>query len=215
MADADFDDELLNDLLVLSTLPIETLTKLGDEIEAHAAFIPVPGLVVSYFKEKGDALAVSKLTANLDPDSVDESIEWVLALREADEVVRAQWTDDAVANLRQNLPALIRKSPAMVRTRKANALRIATGNEINGLQFICDARPVYNEKRDAIDGYIALATMKIIFERPNTQDDVIEFVLSPDEIDSLIEAAQSAKAKLSVLDATFSKFLSNGNGEST
>ena len=100
MADADFDDELLNDLLVLSTLPIETLTKLGDEIEAHPAFIPVPGLVVSYFKEKGDALAVSKLTANLDPDSVEESIEWVLALREADEVVRAQWTDDAVANRR-------------------------------------------------------------------------------------------------------------------
>ena len=85
-----------------------------------------------------------------------------------------------------------------------------TGNEIMGVMFVCDARPVYNENRDDIDGYVPLATMKILYQRQNADSEEIEFVMTPEEIDLLIERAQQARDKIQVLNRKLGGWLPNG-----
>ena len=94
--------------------------------------------------------------------------------------------------------------------QKAKRLQVVLGNEVEGIAFICDARPVYNEARDDIDGMIPLTTMKIVYERQNGVTEEIEFVLTADELDDLITRAKKAQDDLKLLRRKTAEWLPGG-----
>lgn len=202
--------QLFNDLLVLSRLSSEKVKALGDRLEQHSGFLSVERLAVEAFPESEEAGAVERLVLGLSPSAIQPLIEMVEQWRNSDERAKGLMTDERFLSLREKLPLLVRRSPAITRTRKAGALQTVTGNEIMGVMFVCDARPVYNERRDDIDGYVPLATMKILYQRQNADSEEIEFVLTPEEIDLLIERAQQARGKIQVLNRKMGEWLPNG-----
>lgn len=211
------DDEsrqLLSDLLVLSTIPQEIVSSISNELHADKQFVSLGKLIAKHISVPEAGNAIARITANLDVDSVPVVLEMVRTWREAIED-ESLLTDDKYALLKQNLELLVQQSTEGVlrRTQKAAALMTATGNEVTGLSFVCDARPVYNDARSEIEGYVPLTTMRIYFDRPNEESDAIEFVLTPEEVDALIERATQARSKLKVMQTTFSKWIANGTGE--
>lgn len=201
--------QLLADLLVLSSLPPETVKVLGDQLEQNPGFLSFEQLALDAFPERDEALAVERLIAGLIPNSIQQLIGMVEQWRDSDERAKEVMTDERFASLQVNLPLLVRKSPAIARTRKAVALQTVTGNELVGVMFVCDARPVYNNTRDDIDGYVPLATMKIVYQRQNADTEEIEFVMTPKEIDGLIQRAEQARDKIQVLNEKMNGWLPN------
>ncbi len=214
MQNDDESRQLLSDLLVLSSVPHELISAISTELKGKAPFVSLDKLVAKHVAVPEANSAVARLIANLDVESVPVVTEMVQAWRESLEDENPL-NDDGFELLKQNLESLIQPATAGVigRTQKAAALMTATGNEVTGLSFICDARPVYNDARTEIEGYIPLATMKIYFERPNDESDAIEFVLTPGELDAVIERATQARAKINLMQKTFSAWIPNGTGE--
>lgn len=202
--------QLLADLHVLSQLPSDSVKQLGDRLEQHQGFVSVDSLSTETFADRAIAMAISRLLQSLIPDSLSQVVGMVEYWRQSDETARQLMSEEQFKTLKQNLSLLIRDSPALIRTRKAVGLQTVTGNELMGVMFVCDARPVYNSTRDDIDGYVPLATMKLVYERQNSDREEIELVLSPEELDLLIDRANQAKQKLLVLNAKMSALLPNG-----
>jgi len=202
--------QLLADLIVLSQLPSESVKQLGDRLEQHSGFVSVENLSTETFGDSEAAAAISRLLQGLVPASLSHVTAMVEYWRQSDGDAGKSMPDSQFATLKENLLLLVRHSPALMRTRKAVGLQRVTGNELMGVMFICDARPVYNNARDDIDGYVALATMKLVFQRQNSDTEEIELVLTPDEIDLLIDRAQKAKQKIDVMNTKLTSCLPNG-----
>ncbi len=190
--------QLFSDLLRLSDLSTEAVRTLADRLEQHEGFVSTSRAAEETF-EQSDAAAVVRLLDNLNPDGLEVLLETLTRWRTNEDAEAEVMSDEQFERLRANLPALIRYYPAVFRTRKANALQTATGNELMGMMFVCDARPIYNRSRDDIEGYVPLATAKLQYQKQDTTVEQIEFVMTPEELDILILSAEQAKRKLSVL----------------
>ena len=215
---SDQDDEsqqLISDLFVLSSIPHEFIVPIAKDLGDAKPFVALGKLINKHLGVPEATEAVARLVANIDVESLPTIIEMVQSWREANVGDQETLTEDGFNLLQKNLAVLITPSTAGVirKTSKATSLLIATGNELTGLTFICDARPVYNEERTDIEGYVPLATMKIFFNRPNEQQDVVELTMTPKEIDAIIERATQAREKLNIMQRKFSGWLANGTGE--
>jgi len=178
-------------------------------VEQHAGFLSIKDVVSEFVGDPHKREAIENLVSGLVPKAVEQVLNMVGQSRDSDKRAKALMTDERFETLKTNLPLLVRQSPALARTQKAGALQTVTGNELMGVMFVCDARPVYNKSRDDIDGYVPLATMKIIYQRQNADTEEIEFVMTPEEIDLLIQRAEQARDKIKVLNAKMSALLPN------
>jgi len=215
---SDQDDEsqqLLSDLLVLSAIPHEYIAPIAKDIADSRPYVALGKVIDKHLGVPEATEAVARLVANIDQESLPTIFEMVESWRQEAEDSQESLSDDGLEQLKKNLAALISSSTEEVirKTNKATALLTATGNEVIGLTFICDARPVYNDDKTDIEGYVPLATMRIYYNRPNEQQDVIEFTMTPAEVDAFIERATQAREKLNVMQRKMSGWLANGTGE--
>lgn len=206
----DESQQLLSALVVLSKLPIAKVRELGDRLESHPGFLSVRDLTVHAFPATDQSDAVEHLIMTLIPESLPHVVSMVTYWRQTDDASKEVMTEADFDNLKDNLPLLVRSSAALTRSRKAVGLQTVTGNEIMEIMFVCDARPVYNNPRNEIEGYVPLATMKILYQRQNAATEEIEFVVTPLELDLLIDIAQNAKKKIGVLNAKMTPWIPNG-----
>lgn len=214
----DQDDEsqqLLNDLLVLSAIPHDYIALIVKDIAESKPYVALGKVVNKHLGVPEATEAVARLVANIDHESLPTIFEMVESWRQKFESGQEALSEEALEQLKKNLENLISSATEDVirKTNKATALLTATGNEVTGLTFICDARPVYNDDKTDIEGYVPLATMRIYYNRPNEQQDVIEFTMTPAEVDTFIERATQAREKLNVMQRKMSGWLANGTGE--
>jgi hypothetical protein len=207
--------QLLRDLLVLASVPHALVTAIAKDLGGPKQFVSLAKAIGQHLQIPEATTAVARLVSNIEVESVPALTQMVQTWLDAFEGEQKPLTDESFELLKQNLNVLVNPTTAAViqKTKKATALLTATGNEVTGLTFICDARPVYNEERTDIEGYVPLATMKLYFSRPNEQQDVIELTMSPEEIDAVVDRAQKAREKLNVMQRKFSAWLANGTGE--
>ena len=207
--------QLLDDLLVLSAIPHEYIAPIAKDLAESRPYVALGKVINRHLGVPEATEAVARLVANIDHESLPTIFELVDTWRQEAEVSQEALSDESFEQLKQNLVALISSSTEDVirKTNKATALLTATGNEVTGLAFICDARPVYNDDKTDIEGYVPLATMRIYYSRPNEQQDVVEFTMTPAEVDTFIERATQAREKLNVMQRKMSGWLANGTGE--
>ncbi|MBL8888648.1 MAG: hypothetical protein JNL67_01635 [Planctomycetaceae bacterium] len=207
--------QLLRDLLMLASVPHDTIVAIANDLGRAPQFVALEKLIGQHIDDAALMAAVAKLVSNINMGSVPTITQMVQTWRESFASDKKPLSEEGFDLLKKNLEALATPAIEEVirKTRKATALLTATGNEVTGLTFICDARPVYNEERTDIEGYVPLATMKVYFDRPNEQQDVIEFTMTPVEVDAIIDRAMKAREKLNVMQNKFSGWLPNGTGE--
>jgi len=212
----DQDDEsqqLLRDLLALSAMPNETMVLLASELQGEKSFVSLQALLNKYISNREANEAIARLITNLDVDAIPLATQWVQTWRESFDEDKKPLSDEDFELFTRNLSTLLQPSTIAVirRTQKAASLLLATGNQITGLAFICDVRPVYNEDKSDIEGFVPLTTMKLYFDRPNAEKEAVEVVLTADQLDEVFERVAGAREKLSIMQNKFSAWLPNGN----
>jgi hypothetical protein len=208
--------QMLDDLRIVATIPEATLNQLANALETQTGFLTADTcaeLVAELVPDETQGEATFNAIQNLRPEAMEQLITVIGNWRNESDENRKLLSEAEYANIQACLPVLIRDYPALNRMQKAQRLMTVLGNEIKGIGFICDARPVYNQAHDEIEGIVPLTTFKIIYERQNLDTDEIEFVLSETDLDQMIEQANEAKKKLSVLKHRVSSWLPDSNVE--
>jgi hypothetical protein len=206
--EADF-RQLLTDIKRLSEVSEQQITELSAALHSAPEFYLIERIIAGNIDDEKQANSVLRLVENINPDSLQYLTgmikSWRKSLREPDSYM----TEEELEAVSSALNKLIRNSPAITRVKKAQVLKTVTGNEVFGVMFVCDARPVYNEARDDIEGYLPVTTMKIVYQRQNGDSEEIEFALMPNEIDLFIDRATQAREKVKVLNAKLNQLLPN------
>ncbi len=204
---------MLEDLRTVAAIPEETLKQLSETLMSQSGFLSQEAcadLIGSILRDETQGAAVFVTVWNLPEESLPKLISEISDWRNASEENGKDLPDAEFSNLRSQLTILVRDYPAVNRMQKAQRLMNVLGNEVKGIGFICDARPVYNKAHDEIEGLVPLTTFKIIYERQNLDTEEIEFVLTESGLDHLIEQANEAKKKLSVLSSRVNTWLPGG-----
>jgi len=205
--------QFLGDLLILASIPNESISDFATRLEGQKSFFQFKPFLREHIPSADAADAIGRLVINLEPESLPAVEDMLDSWRK--ELNDPQLLDDqSLEMLKQKLETLTQPTIRSIvrRLRKANDLMTATGNGITALTFICDARPVYNDDRTDINGFVPLATMKLFYDDPNGEQEVLELTMTPDDLDSIIERATNAREKLNVMQKKFSEFLPNGTG---
>ncbi len=205
--------QMIEDLSAVAKIPAESIELLSQQLEQQSGFLTdesLMGLVSGCIADDAGATAAFNALQNLRPDAPDQILETVQAWRRANERNTQRFPDELFAALKQTLPRLVREYPALSRMQKADRLRNMLGDELKGVAFICDARPVYNDSRDRIEGMIPLTTMKLVYERQNLATEEIEVTVTPDQLRNLISEAQKAEKKLGTLRESIAEWIQGG-----
>lgn len=202
--------QMIRDLRTVASIESGCIEELAETLLAEDRFFSgdeLGQLVAEHIPDQKQASAAASAIQNLRPGLVDTAISMINTWREVNASNRDRFTDEALASLRNNLSILIREYPAVTRMRKASRLRSILGNELERVELICDARPVFDEDRQRIEGLLALTTLKLLYERQNGMTDEIEIVLTSTQLDDLIAKAQKAQQKLRVMEQSFDQWI--------
>lgn len=205
--------EMIADLATIASTPEASLMRLSEQLQAQSGFLSHSRLVKLITECVEDELqgdAVNRTLQNLQPESLDQVLGAINEWRQVDDQSRELFPDDLFANLVDRLPVLLQEYPALHRGIKAAGLRNIIGNELYDATFICDARPVYNDDRDQIEGMIPVTTMRLVYEQQNEEMQEIEMALTAGELRALIERAEKAETKLKTLQRSIAGWLPAG-----
>lgn len=206
--EADF-RQLLSDIKRLSGVPEQQINQLSAALHSASDFYLIEKVIAENIDDEKQANAVSRLVENIIPESLQYLAGMIKSWRKSLGEPDSYMTEEELEAVSVALNKLIRNSPALTRVKKAQVLKTVTGNEVFGVMFVCDARPVYNDARDDIDGYLPVTTMKIVYQRQNGDNEEIEFALMPNEVDLFIDRATKAREKVKVLNAKLNQLLPN------
>ncbi len=159
----------------------------------------VENLAKQFFDDDATAESVARTIQNLQPESKQKILSLVERWRQVSNERMQLLPDAEFAALQRNLDSLLQDYPGLALMRKAQRLLRDTGNEIEDLIFICDLRPVFDKPQERVEGFVALANLRIRYTRQSGQRDAFEIALTEDELSTLVEQGQKALHKLKVL----------------
>jgi len=159
----------------------------------------VENLTKQFFDDNATAESVGRTIQNLRPEDRQKILTLVDRWRQVSDERREFLPDAEFASLKQNLDSLLQDYPGLELMRKAQRLLRDTGNEIEDLIFICDLRPVFDKPQEQVEGFVALANLRIRYTRQSGQRDAFEIALTEEELSTLVEQGQKALNKLKVL----------------
>lgn len=202
--------QMIQDLHNVARIPAERIDQLAEALQAEQGFLDEGKFARIVAEQVGDVTqtnAAIRAIQNLRPQILTQALEIINSWRELDSSNKEQFPDEAFAALREKLPLLVREYPALSRMRKANRLRVVLGNHLTRAEFICDARPVFDQDRRQIEGLLALTTMKLSYQRQNNTTEEVEILINGQQLNDLIHKAEKAREKLRVLEASFAEWV--------
>lgn len=208
---------MVDDLLVIAQIPVEQIDAIATAVEAEVGFLgkaKLLQLLKGVVDNESHASSVVAALYNLLPRRLEQIVETLGEWRRADPKNEETLSDEAFADLKAKLPRLIRDYPVLSRSRKTRRLRSILGNAVQGIEIICDARPVYNAARDSIEGLIPLTTMKIEYESQDEETHEVEVMLTREDVNELANKVKKAQQKLDVLDCSIEEWIPNGLADS-
>ena len=209
--------QMIDDLHAISQIPEGQIEAIAGVVEAAVGFLgegQLARLVRTVIDDEQLASSVVSALYNLQPQRLGQVIEVLGEWRRADQRNADKFPDRAIADLEAKLPRLIRDYPALSRSRKASRLRSILGDALQGVELICDARPVFNNDRDTIEGLIPFTTMKIIYEGQDEETREVEVTLTSDALDDLAGKVRKAQQKLDVLNRSIAGWIPDGLADS-
>ncbi len=205
--------EMVDDLLAVSQIPGERIDKLCLALGSAPGFLDhdrLAQVVQEIVPDERLASSTVSTIENLRRETVDKAVRALRRWREARSENAVKFPEEALASLEGKLPRLIHACPALERYRKARRLAGITGSTAEGIEVICDLRPVFNENRDRVEGLIPITTLKVVYEGQDGESRSLEVLLSPEMLDTLVKKAQTAQHKLKVLGESASEWIPDG-----
>lgn len=204
---------MIADLAVLADCNISNLAAFAQELSSRSGFVDelaLSQMASKSFPEAGAAEGVAKLVYSLSSFNLDYLLSVIDNWHSAREPDDQAFTDEQLERIRERLRTIVKSYPAIDRYRKAEQLSIATGRPLSGVRFICDARPLFDDPRERIEGFTLVTTMTIDYLVPAEKEESIEFILSEADLDSLAQEIAMAKQKLNALTALLATVAPHG-----
>ena len=204
---------MVADLRIIAEIPDEAIETIVSQLDTRDGVLNSPLLVrllVSILPDERMATATAAALENLQPEQIPSTL---LSLRQWQRMSpknAEQFPNTALDFLERKLPRLVRHYPALDRYRKGAWLSSSTGSTVTSLEVICDARPVFNERRDAIEGIVPLTMLKIVYDRQDEQTRSLEVHLTEAMLNELVDKAQKAQQKRKVLRESIENWIPHG-----
>lgn len=193
---------MVDDLLALSLVSSEALQGLATAIEAVPYLdgdSDLEQIIATHITDPRQAEAAFRALDNIQPGALEVIVQAVAKWREADSKNATKFDDDRFAALQQKLPLLVRPFGSVQRLKKADSLRTLTGNQLQRIELLCDARPVYNADRTKVEAMVLLTLLQLRYDTQSGESCCVETYLSEHQLTELVEKGSKALQKLAVL----------------
>ena len=198
------DEDFVKDAQRILAIGPDQFEELAVALEQFSSFLSrelLTEVVVEAIGETDDAKKIGRTIRRLATvlrESEDPVGENVGELKDAINEHLTQLNSDERQTLGERLDRLAAKPSGFDRQYKAQELVDATGKELDGLQFICDMRPVFNEDRSTVEGVIPLTTLRIDISDGDASSSM-DIRLNEEQLNDLFDKSQIALRKLSML----------------
>jgi hypothetical protein len=209
--------EMLRDLYAISRLDtskipsIVTSIRQLDGLGSHDTFEQAIKVLIGDTEDKDVAKsvrrAINSLTPSAIPDVMESLEKWVSAKSERKEF----FTDESLAQLRANLTGLISNNDYGKLIRKAERLLRDVGNEFRGMKFVCDLRPIFDDKREKVDAFVVLANLRVHYVNQCGDQQSFELALTEDELVQMGKDVENALKKVDVLKSIRKNVIASGS----
>lgn len=198
--------DMVSDAKALIELPDEVVRDLEQALTSQQGFLDRDGLFALCEKIVGapHARRVARFVLAAHRFPGRGGVEDLL--RELDDYVQDERkrslgviTAEELVRLRERLPSVVLRVPALALQQKAERLSEGTGQPLLDLQLLCDLRPVFDEERSCVEGMIPLTTLKVTCVGPDGLPVTTEALLSRRQVNELASKATAALQKLEVL----------------
>ncbi len=196
--------DMLRDLHVIAGLNAETCRQIGDvlrPLEGLATSDAIKDAVQACLSEEDEGKIDSVVNAlsRLKPQTIPRLMASIKAWASARKPRQQIFSDSVLERLEENLHVLISDYQAVTLMQKAEQLLRDVGNEFQGVKFVCDLRPVFDEQRANVEGFVLLANMRLIYVGQDGQRRVCEIAFTEEELKQLRKDVDKAQSKLDVL----------------
>ncbi len=196
---------MVEDLKTIAGLPDEQIAELRQHLSEADYFLDPKALLATIQKviqERELAGAVCRAILNLNPSNTKQ----IIASLERD-VDDKEFPFDS---LKKVLNKLIQPYPALARFEKAERLATVTGQQLETVELICDLRPIFDEKRENIEGMMPYTRLHIVVTGEDGLPKAFEAELTHKQVIDLAGKAEKAKSKLDVLRKSVKTWLPGG-----
>lgn len=103
------------------------------------------------------------------------------------------------------LRALAAEPVGLAKQYKARQLVDATGSELDEFQLICDIRPIFDQRRERIEGAIPLAVLCLEYTLPDGDSAVVEVRVTEKQLEEFGSKIETAARKLKLIKELMAK----------
>jgi len=202
--------EALDDLKVVAGLTAEQISNIRVRLEAATGFLD-PNMLTAVVREvvSDDAVAraVHRILRNIKPINVQHLLNALSSrLSQAD----APFDQTTLKGLQDSLSILVQPYPAMERFAKAERLSDATGQQLECLDLICDLRPIFDERRERLEGMMPYTRLVVVATGTDGLPNSFEAELTHEQVIDLVDKATKARIKLELLRTSIESWLPDG-----
>jgi len=203
-------EELVDDLKAIAGLSDEQVAGLRQRLNATEGFLDPKALLAvirEVIQDPKLAEAVRGALRNLSPSRVERIIAGLEQDLDDKEFPFDRATFD---RLKRVLKELIQTYPALTRFQKAERLAKMTGQQLETVELICDLRPIFDKKREKLEGVMPYTRLHIVATGEDGLPKSFEAELTHQQVIDLTEKAEKAKDKLKVLRQSIETWLPGG-----
>lgn len=201
----------------VADVPVETLERVAAGLSQATGFLDPPKLTArlrELLPEKSPVASIRRVVLHTKSEDVPDLLDRLTRIQE-NEPDEFPLNREHLEQLRVALPRLLRPIPALRRFRKAERLSKATGQPVEDIQLICDLRPVFDESREQVEGVLPFTRLKIVATGGDGLPNVFEAELTSRQVSDLVQQAEKAVKKLSLLRQQGEKWARYGVPELT
>lgn len=212
--------EALRDLHIIANLDPPTIGRLSVQlstIQGYPSKESVTERLQACLPDANSETAESivQTLLSIDKDEIGKILTAVDRWRRTTPARGQFFTDALYSSLERNLPILRSDAACLDLIRKAHRLLRDVGNEFYDVAYFCDLRPVFDDARQKVEGFVTLINMRMLYTSQDGERHVCELALTEDELRQLSEESVKALAKLEVLKVTSHQFTSKTKGQRT
>ena len=194
-----------DDLKAVAGLSDDQVSAVQEQLSDAKGFLAPKSLLALLREAIGDdgpARSLQRAMRNLGPEDIEPLLK-ALSQPQPDE--ESPLEEGVVKRLGEILPRLIQAYPALVRFEKAERLAAVTGQRLEGVELICDLRPIFDESRKNIEGMMSYTRLRVVATGADGLSEAFEAELTRQQVCDLAEKASKAVEKLDVLHDAIEK----------
>jgi hypothetical protein len=206
-------DGMAEDFINAGILSLDKINSLTRELKQAEGFLSPRqlGIIIKkILSKKEEADAVYRVLKNISSFDLDTWLERIDEWRKQEDEHIKRLPDELFDQVKDGLRELIGSYPALERFRKAERLEDITGKSLEEVEIICDLRPIFDEKREKVEGMIPYTRLKLIVENEDGSSEAIEAELSAKQVMELAKKSQMAQTKLACLRSQINKWIPGG-----